>query len=244
MPTLILTPRFTDDSQKLWRAAMAMGWRIERLRTWRVPEELTKIQDPILYVEALLAPTIAESFGIQLTEPPDNWLSSLPLHLSRRAIRLTSMEEARKLDKPYFVKPPNDKSFTAKVYNPGELPAYIGDWEKVLISDPMEFDREYRCFIADKRVCCYCLYMKDGVFIKEHEPDELDQEIGMDAFEFAQEVVYEVETPKAVVLDVGRTKTGKWAAIELNAVWGSGIYSCDPRQVLKVLHKCMKYSKL
>jgi hypothetical protein len=30
MPTLILTPRFTDDAQALWRAAQRLGWNVER----------------------------------------------------------------------------------------------------------------------------------------------------------------------------------------------------------------------
>jgi ATP-grasp domain, R2K clade family 2 len=43
MPTLILTPRFTDDAQALWRAAIQLGWSVERLTSWRVPEELRAV---------------------------------------------------------------------------------------------------------------------------------------------------------------------------------------------------------
>ena len=37
MPTLILTPRHTDDAQALWRAAGRLGWRIERYRVGAFP---------------------------------------------------------------------------------------------------------------------------------------------------------------------------------------------------------------
>jgi hypothetical protein len=33
MPTLILTPSFTEDSQALWRAAGRIGWDIQRLNS-------------------------------------------------------------------------------------------------------------------------------------------------------------------------------------------------------------------
>ena len=38
MPTLLLTPRQTDDTQKLWRACITENWRVERVHNWRVPE--------------------------------------------------------------------------------------------------------------------------------------------------------------------------------------------------------------
>ncbi|WP_373544586.1 hypothetical protein [Chamaesiphon sp.] len=53
MPTLILTPRFTEDAQSLWRAALQLGWSVERLQSWRVPDELRQVGEPVLYLEAL-----------------------------------------------------------------------------------------------------------------------------------------------------------------------------------------------
>ena len=44
-----------------------------------------------------------------------------------------------------------------------------------------------------------------------------------------------VEFPRAVVLDVGVIAGRGWAVVEQNAAWGSGIYGCDPREVLEVL---------
>ena len=44
-----------------------------------------------------------------------------------------------------------------------------------------------------------------------------------------------VPLPRAVVMDVGVIRGRGWAVVELNAAWGSGIYGCDPTEVLKVL---------
>ncbi|WP_201278280.1 hypothetical protein [Scytonema millei] len=48
MPTLILAPRYTTDTQALWRAANQLGWQVERLTNWRVSEELQSVVEPIL----------------------------------------------------------------------------------------------------------------------------------------------------------------------------------------------------
>jgi hypothetical protein len=37
MPTLILSPRYSDDSITLRRAAIALGWDVMRLASWGCP---------------------------------------------------------------------------------------------------------------------------------------------------------------------------------------------------------------
>ena len=66
MPTLIFTPRFTDDSQALWKAAGDMGWTTERLGGWRVPEHLRSLPEPVLYGEALFGPALVEQLGCRV----------------------------------------------------------------------------------------------------------------------------------------------------------------------------------
>jgi hypothetical protein len=65
-------------------------------------------------------------------------------------------------------------------------------------------------------------------------PEELEA-----ARTFAQKVLDDprIQLPPAVVLDVGLLSTGHWAVIETNAAWGSGIYGCDPEQVLHTLSR-------
>jgi hypothetical protein len=107
MPTLILTPRHTEDAQALWRAAGLLDWSVERLTSWRVTPELQSTPDPVLFLEALMAPTLAEQFGLKLIETPIDWLPRLPESYRKRWIKLSTLGEARALDTPSFVKPPN-----------------------------------------------------------------------------------------------------------------------------------------
>ena len=44
-----------------------------------------------------------------------------------------------------------------------------------------------------------------------------------------------VTTPRAIVIDVGFMNEESWAVIEANSAWGSGIYGCDPDEVLNVV---------
>ena len=77
VPTLVLPPRFTDDSNALWRAALDAGWDIERLSGWRASEGLAR-REPVLYGEPLFAAAIAEQLDLALLEPPFDWLTRLP----------------------------------------------------------------------------------------------------------------------------------------------------------------------
>ena len=58
---------------------------------------------------------------MSLAEPPDDWLPRLPMEYRKREVRLSTLGEARKLAAPAFVKPPNDKSFAARVYRGDEM---------------------------------------------------------------------------------------------------------------------------
>ncbi len=115
MPTLILSPRRGEDSQAVWRAAARLRRGVERLVRWHVPEELLGVPEPVLYVESLLGPTIAAAFGLRLLGPSDDWLPRLPERFRKRQVSLTTLRAARGLSEPNFIKPPNDKSFPARV---------------------------------------------------------------------------------------------------------------------------------
>ena len=152
MPTLILTPRYTADAQALWRAATSAGWRVERLTGWRVSTHLAQVPDPVLYVEALFGPTLAQQLGLTLLDPPADWLVRLPWEYRQREIALTTLGKARLNPKRLFVKPPNDKSFAAQVYAGAELPTEYPDDMAVLVSEVVRWETEFRCFILDRQV--------------------------------------------------------------------------------------------
>ncbi len=236
MPTLILTPRFTEDSQALWRAASRLGWDVQRLASWRVPDDLRTVADPVLYLEGLLGPTLAGQFGLRLLEPAVDWLPRLPEEYRKRQIYLTTLGQARLLPEPAFVKPPNDKSFPASIYAGPELPREYDDDTPVLVSDVVVWEKEFRCFILDRRVRTLSPYLRGGQVQREHDfARTVNEEEEVRSFLDPLLADSRVDLPRATVLDVGVIAGRGWAVVEQNAAWGSGLYGCDPEQVLEVL---------
>ena len=236
MPTLILTPRHTPDAQSLWRAAGRLGWAVERLIGWRVTDDLRAVSEPVLYLEALMGPTLAAEFGLALVEPALDWLPRLPDEYRKRAVRLTTLGEARSLAGPAFVKPPNDKSFPARVYTGPELPTEFPDDCPVLVAEVVVWEKEFRCFVLDRRPMTMSVYLRDGEVqtANEYAADEAEESA---AEAYVETVLADprVELPRATVLDVGVIAGRGWAVVEQNSAWGSGIYGCDPEKVLAVL---------
>ncbi len=239
MPTLVLTPRHSEDTQALWKAAAREGWRIERLSGWHVPPSLQGIEDDIvLYVEALFGPTLAEALGVRLLDPPQDWLVRLPYRYAQRRIALTTLGEARDIGHPAFIKPPNDKSFPAAVYRGSELPQGYDEDMPVLVADVVSWRLEFRCFVLDRRLLTYSIYARHG------EPQQAsgfastpDEDRAMQDFVHALLQDSQVELPQATVLDVGYIEDAGWACVELNAAWGAGLYGCDAALALQVIRR-------
>jgi hypothetical protein len=93
MPTLILTPRYSEDSQALWRVATHLGWRVERLVNWRLSDDLKRASEPVLYLEALMAEAIAQQLGVHLLNPSNDWLPNLPEEYRKRWVYLSTLGE-------------------------------------------------------------------------------------------------------------------------------------------------------
>jgi hypothetical protein len=236
MPTLFFTPRYSEDTQALWKAAASLGWKTERLSSWRVPDHLKSVTDPVVYGEAMFAPSLAEQLGFTLENPPEDWLVSLPKEYKLRDIRLTTLGEARKNTDAAFVKPPNDKSFPANVYRGQDLPREFDDEMSVLVSDVVTWASEFRCFILDRSLKTFSIYSRHGDLQRESgfvcTPQESEQVAHFVSRLLADE---RVALPRATVVDVGLIENSGWACVEQNAAWGAGIYGCDPEAVLEVL---------
>jgi ATP-grasp domain, R2K clade family 2 len=236
MPTLILTPRFTEDAQALWRAANQLGWNVERLRSWQVPDELRQVSEPVLYLEALFGQTLAAQFGLRLLEPEIDWLPNLPAEFRQRRISLTTLGACRDLVEPAFIKPPNDKSFPAKVYTGMELPHEYDENTPVLVAEVVVWEKEFRCFILDRQIRAISIYLRAGKLQRDLEFAVTEVELAA-AEAFVQKLLADlrIELPRAAVVDVGTIFERGWAVVEQNAAWGSGIYGCNPVEVLEVL---------
>ncbi len=236
MPTLIFTPRYTDDSQTLWKAAAKLGWHVERLTNWRVPDHVRQLPDLVLYGEALFGPMLAEQLGLRLLNPPEDWLVRLPFENRQRSVTLSTLGRARDIDQPAFIKPPNDKSFPAQVYVGSELPAEFPDEMAVLVSDVVIWEKEFHCFVHDRTLRTYSIYSRYGELQRDAGfVSDADEDRALEQFMARLLADDRVDLPNATVIDVGVIQGIGWACVEQNAAWGAGIYGCDPLAVLEVI---------
>lgn len=235
MTTLLISSRHTVDNQLLWRAATARDWDVVRAHGLRVPEIIDS--EVVIYIESLFAPSIAKSLQRVLSELPEDWLVRLPREMTHREIQLSTLGAARGLVQPTFVKPPNEKSFAAQVYASGQtLPLEFPDDMLVLLSEPVDWEVEFRCFCLDGKVMTLSPYLRNGALANESDYFCTEEEHSA-VITFTENVLKQSRafTPRAVVIDVGRIRQRGWAVVEANAAWGSGIYGCDPDIVLDVL---------
>ena len=183
-----------------------------------------------------MGPTLAEQFGLRLPEPPTDWLPGLPDEYRKRWVRLETMGAARRRTEPAFVKPPNDKSFLAKVYRGDELPADFPDDAPVLAAEVVAWDAEFRCFVLDRTVRTFSVYLRDGELQRESDfRHDAEEERDMTAFVSTLLADGRIALPRAAVVDVGVIRGRGWAVVEQNAAWASGLYGCDPEAALDVL---------
>ncbi|MGH8079113.1 MAG: ATP-grasp domain-containing protein [Lysobacter sp.] len=236
MPTLIFTPRHSDDSQALWKAATQRGWTVERLPGWRVPEHLQALPDPVFYGEALFGPTISEQLGLTLSNPPEDWLVRLPSEYRLRDIRLSTLGAERARTIPAFIKPPNDKSFPASAYIGSQLPGGYDEDMPVLVSDVVRWTCEFRCFVLDRSLRTYSLYSRNGDLARDSGFASTEAEDAA-LTDFMGRLLSDprVELPRACVVDAGIIEGQGWACVEQNAAWGAGLYACNADAVLDVL---------
>src|SRR5215831_16686278 len=209
--TLILSPRFTPDSMALRDAAIELGWNVERLRTWRPPDELAS-RDVVPYKEPLFAAVVADTLQLALIEPQLSWVAELPFDLRKREIQFTDLAAARAINRPAFIKPADDKCFQARVYASGiELPEIesLGAQSPVLVSDPVSWESEFRCFVREERVAAMSIYSRNGNLVEPEDgswpasPSESKA-----ALDFANLLLKDarVSFPPAGVVDVGVIK--------------------------------------
>jgi hypothetical protein len=242
MPTLLLTPRPTDDAQELWRGCARLGWNAHRVHGWKVP--VVDSADVAVYAEPLLATHIARTLNLELLEPTVDWLPSIPERWRKRSVLLSTMKEARAISEFRFIKSAAGKEFDARVYPSGkELPRgeMIGDSLAVLIQEIVQFDVEYRCFVSEREIRTASSYWRHGKDPRDEKGlwsvDELSE-----ARQFCAEFLADsaVRVPEACAIDVGFIQGKGWAVIECNAAWSSGVYGCDGAEILPMLRQACR----
>ena len=168
--------------------------------------------------------------------PSSDWLPNLPEEYRKRWVYLSTMGEARSMEKAAFIKPPNDKSFPARVYQGEELPSDYPDEMPVLIAEIVEWEKEFRCFILNRSLKTFSVYLRDGELQRENDFAHTEEEES-EVREFIETLLSDerVEILQGTVIDVGVIQGRGWAVVEQNAAWGAGLYGCDPSEVLEVL---------
>ncbi len=130
-----------------------------------------------------------------------------------------AMDE-KKWSAGYFVKPIKSKAFTGKVISSIKdligCGAYNEDYE-VLCSEPVEFIREWRCFIYYDHILDIRPYKGD--WHGTYDSSRVDQML--EAFKTWE------QRPVACSMDIGVTKEGKTLFIECNEGYSLGAYGLE-----------------
>lgn len=201
-----------------------------------LPEDFEP-DEPVLHGEPLFNTAVAEQLGLRLIEPPEDLLVRLPREYVGRDVRLLTAAEARTLPGTVFVKPPNQKTFPARVYPSGAaLPEMPRD-DPVLASEPVEWVAEFRFFIRDVQVRAWSPYWLHGALARKDDEWTVDPDLLATTRGLVDRLLDDtrVEIPDALVLDAGVIRDVGPAVVEANTASGAGIYGCDPREVLEVL---------
>jgi len=159
---------------------------------------------------------LQQKLGLELCSPPDDLVFAVPARHLRRAVWRRTMSDAGALTYPAFCKPVVPKLFPARVYaDAGELAAEcrgLDDQTVILVSEPVMFAAEVRCFVLDGAVLDCAIY--------EGSTDPAG------AARAAADLLRDVTVPRAVVVDVGFIPERGWALVEFNAAWGAGLNGC------------------
>jgi hypothetical protein len=239
---LLLSSSELRGAPALTRAARAHGWRVVGLD--RIPEpELTGTV--VYYGGSEDVEQIAARFQLALIEPPLDLLPRIPNDLLLREVTSGRLDRLGEFSTPTFVKPanPRRKVFDAGVYIDIRQARFEDAPQPrtlVLVSEPVDWWEEYRCFILEGEVAACSPYLNMGraVWRPYSEKDE----------PFAPPAaVLDVccrltstpglALPPAFVVDVGLIAGRGWAVVEFNPAWNSGLLGCDPARVLPVLER-------
>jgi ATP-grasp domain, R2K clade family 2 len=245
MPCLLMSPTITDDSLALQAAAEAAGWQAERITSWPPSDRLALETDLVISAPAAFGGMLAAHLGCKLVSPPDDWLIRLPPDYLRRSIEYQTLAEVRRRRGPLFVKTAVGlfKILHAAVYHdPAQIAAglELPDEMLVLVSEPVRWVTEFRCFVMGREVTTHSLSYRWGEmngYGNRQRPVSTGETL--DAQAFAQRLLVDerIALPRAFVLDIGYIAGRGWAVVEPNPAWASAIFGCEPAAVLPVLRE-------
>ena len=161
---------------------------------------------------------LQQKLSLELCSPSDELIFRVPRQHLRRSIWRRTLGEAVSPDSSYpaFCKPAVPKLFPGRVYaDAAELAAEcrgLDHQSLILVSEPVTFTAEARCFVLEGHVLDCALY--------EGQADTTA------AASATMDLLRDVQVPRAVVVDMGLIPERGWALVEFNAVWGAGLNGC------------------
>ncbi len=189
----------------------------------------------------------AARFELSLIEPPLDLLARVPADLLARTVRFGTLAAMKHLPGPIFVKPadPILRNFDAGVYRcvaDVRGRTTIDEQTPVLVSEPVEWTAEFRCFIRERKVAAWSPYLSFGRPVwKPGSAGELPANLAA----FCERLVNRMgETlPPAFVVDIGVLEDGRWAVVEFNPAWCSSILGANAEKVLTVIERAAIWSR-
>jgi hypothetical protein len=243
---LLLSPRETQDSLAVARTARACGWKVVRGTDGRAAPAGHEDSEVRLYGDPAFAELVARRLDLALLDLPADWLPRLPVECLRRRVWLTSLARARSEQRPMFIKAARGADIPSQVYRPDRGGAPVGTLTAelpVLVSEPVVWEVEFRCFVLEREVTTLSPYARLGRWYRWRRPPwPAPLAEVAEALEFTSQVLSHpaVIIPPAVVLDVGKIARRGWAVVEANPAWASALYGCDPGRVLPVLRRASR----
>ncbi len=239
MPTLVLPPRYSEDTIRMAQAATQADWEVDRLLDWVLPEEKS-VKDPVLYGPSPFAETMSPKLNMTVQAPPLNILYYIPRHFLKREVQPSILSEARKLKGKWHIRPAEKNVFPMGIFYDGRNlpgPKQLGDRTPVLISEIIEWEWQYRFFIGGGEVLTYspiakgrlAAHDKEGNWLFDEERDKIVGERATALIEEASHLL-----PPAYVADFGLFDR-KWAVSEISSPCDSLLYGCTEARVLPAL---------
>ncbi|WP_194895807.1 ATP-grasp domain-containing protein [Catenulispora pinisilvae] len=229
---LALSPQHTSTSELLADAARARGLQVH------AADEVPAAAHGrcAYYGGPLFGAKVGDALGLGLLVPPDDFLQSLPRELLGRRVEAMTVAEARRRTRPFFAKPPSDKSFDAGVFADGSRLPQLPPETEIQVSEIVTFAEEHRLFLLGGKVHAASRYARFGRL------DVASATAAASAFgaEVAEAVTASPLVPSAVVVDIGLisdpdTGTEHWAVVEANMAWFAHSYAADADRVLEVV---------
>jgi hypothetical protein len=239
-PTLLLASRSLPSARQLAGAVAGRGWRV------CVLDETPDVKvagERAFYGGSDRAAEYAEGFELCLIEPPLDLIARVPQELLCRGVRFGALAELCHLGGPVFVKPadPILRNFDAGVYRrvadvQGRRP--LDGQTPVLAAEPVEWTSEFRCFVHEGRVEAWSPYLSFGRPVWKPGSAATTDLPGSLAG-FCNRLVERMGAalPPAFVVDIGVLEDGRWAVVEFNPAWCSGILGANVEGVLRVMER-------